>query len=154
MIRLIDGVAVEMTPAEQAAHLATIAMSAPSVAEMRTAGIATVNALAGRARLAYVTDAPGQAMVYLAKQAEAARYLADPEPNLGTYPMLSAEVGITAPSVYELAQLWANMAAIWSSAAAQIEAARLTAIAAISAAASTVEIDEAIITLMACLETT
>lgn len=48
-----------------------------------------------------VTDLPGQSMI---KEAEARAFLADPAPDMANYPMLSAEVGISAPDVETLAQ--------------------------------------------------
>lgn len=66
-------------------------------------------------------------MIYLAKEAEARAYLVD-----GTIgPLLSAEVGITAPEPYQLAQLWVNLAALWRGAAAGIEGERSSRIKAV-----------------------
>ena len=98
--------------------------------------IARVNVAVTAARRLYVTELPGQEMVYMAKETEALRYLSLPAPDLAEYPLLSAEVGITAPSAHELAQIWANMGALWRSAAAQIEAMRMTALIAIDTAQS------------------
>ena len=50
--------------------------------------------------------------------------------------MLSAEVGVTAPTPWELAQIWANVAVYWRGRAAQIEAARMRTIARIKVAAA------------------
>ena len=82
----------------------------------------------------YITVIPGQEMIYLAKEAEAVRYLAEAPETLTEYQMLSAEVGVTAPTAYELAQLWANMSALWRQVAATIEHIRLSAIYAVEAA--------------------
>ena len=73
-------------------------------------------------------------MIYLAKEAEARAWIADPAPDPANYPLLSAEVGITAPDAASLAQLWLNMAVLWRAAAAQLEALRMTIGAAIDAA--------------------
>ena len=101
---------------------------------LKARAVARINDAASSLRQHYITVIPGQEMIYLAKEAEAVRYLGDPAPDMAEYPMLSAEVGITAPTAYELAQLWANMSALWRQVAAQIETARLTAIYAIEAA--------------------
>ena len=80
-------------------------------------------------------------MIYLAKEAEAVRYLAETPATLDGYPMLAAEVGITAPTAYELAQLWVNMSDLWRGIAAQIETARLGAIYQIETAPDAAAVD-------------
>ena len=110
-----------------------------SLPEAKAQAVAQLNSAVVMVRGKYITVLPGQEMIYLAKEAEAVRYLAEtPEPvTLGGYPMLAAEVGITAPTAYELAQLWVNMSALWRGIAAQIETARLGAIYQIETAADT-----------------
>lgn len=88
-----------------------------------------------------VTNLPGQDMIYLRKEEEAARFLADPEPDMADYLLLSAEVGITAPSAYELAQLWLNMSVLWRQTAAQLEGFRLGLSAQIDAAGTKEALD-------------
>lgn len=104
--------------------------------------IARVNAKIGEARLSYITAIPGQEMLYQAKEAEAVRYVAmSPEPaDLSDFPLIGAEVGITAATAYELAQLWLNMSAQWRGVAAELEALRLTAVRDIEEAATAEEI--------------
>lgn len=58
--------------------------------------------------------------------------------------MLAAEVGITAPSAYELAQLWANMALLWRGIAARIEAIRLAAIRTAEEAETPIELGDVV----------
>jgi hypothetical protein len=99
------------------------------------------------ARAQLITDLPGQDMVYLAKEAEARAWVSEATPDIADYPLLSAEVGITAPDADQLAQLWLNMAALWRSTAAQLEALRLSAQAAIAAAESEAEIAAALAVL-------
>jgi hypothetical protein len=91
-------------------------------------------------RAALITDLPGQDMIYLAKEAEARAWTADPTPDPAAYPLLSAEIGITAPDAASLAQIWLNLAALWRSAAADLEALRLSASAAIDAATTVEEV--------------
>lgn len=93
------------------------------------------------ARLGFVTPLPGQDMVYLAKESEALAWVAAEAPDIADYPLLAAEVGITAPNADQLAQLWLNMAALWRGAAADLEGLRLSTKAAIAAAQSVGEID-------------
>lgn len=73
-------------------------------------------------------------MLYLRKEAEAKAWVADPDPQLASYPLIAAEVGFTAADGAQIAQVWLNMAALWAQAAASIETARLGAIATIDAA--------------------
>ena len=113
----------------------------------RAAARADLAAWGQASRRQYITPLPGQDMIYLAKQEEARRWMADAEPDLADYPLLSAEVGITAPDADQLAQIWANMAALWITAAGQLELLRLTASAAIEAAETITEITAALATI-------
>jgi hypothetical protein len=90
-----------------------------------------------------VKPQPGQSMIYLAKEAEAHAWMADPTPDPAAYPLLSAELGITAPDGASLAQIWLNLATLWRSTAADLEALRLTASAAIDAATTPEEVGAA-----------
>lgn len=110
------------------------AQAALDFTEAKRRAITLVNAWAARERIQYVTPLPGQDMIYLAKEAEALRYLADPDPAPAEYPLICAEVGVTAPDAYQIAQIWAQMAALWRQVAAQIETARLGTIRAITEA--------------------
>lgn len=107
----------------------------------KTHARAELAAAIAAARTALITDLPGQSMIYLAKEAEARAWLADPAPDMAEYPMLSAEIGITAPDAQALAQIWLNMATLWRSAAATLEARRLTLTAAIDAATTVAEVE-------------
>lgn len=95
------------------------------------------------ARSALITVLPGQDMIYQAKEAEARAWIADPAPDLANYPLLSAEIGLTAPDAHSLAQLWLNMASLWRETAAALEVTRLTIGAAINAAETIEQIDAA-----------
>lgn len=108
---------------------------------VKARAVARVNDAASSLRGQYITVIPGQEMIYLAKEAEAVRYLAETPATLDGFPMLAAEVGITAPTAYELAQLWANMSALWRGIAAQIETARLGAIYQIETAPDAAAVD-------------
>lgn len=123
-----------------------VAVTGPTVTpeEARSVGIAQINTSAAAVRSRYITVLPGQEMIYLAKETEALRFLAEAPATLDGYPMLSAEVGITAPSAYELAQLWANMAALWRGIAASIEAIRLSGVYAVEASADSAAVSTAV----------
>ncbi len=105
-----------------------------------------INAWAGVQRQRYITTGAGQEMIYLAKQDEAVRWIADPAPDPSTYPMISPEVGVTAQDEWQLAQLWSNMSALWLVAGAAIEGQRLRAIAAIDQAPDPAAVQRAVAT--------
>ena len=104
-----------------------------------------INDLAGAKRRTFITALPGQEMLYLKKEAEAASYVAlSPEPSdLTDFPLMAAEVGagLTAPTAYQLAQIWLYMGHEWKIAAGQIETARLGAVYAIEGTATEAAID-------------
>ena len=100
----------------------------------RVAAVAAINAAAGPIRRLYVTDIPGQEALYLMKEAEARAWVASADPDPMQFPLISAEVGITAPSADEVAQVYLNLAGIYTAAAAQLETVRLGHIAQAEAA--------------------
>lgn len=118
----------------------------------RQAAVAAVNTLTNAARAPFVTDILGQDMIYLRKEAEAAAWLADPAPVLTNYPYLAQETGLTAPTTYELAQLWLNKAHMLTMLGAVMEGLRHAALADIAAASSRLEIDAALVDAAAQLE--
>lgn len=73
------------------------------------------------------------------KANEAARYLIASEPVATDYPLLSAEIGITAPTIGDVAVIVNTAYTQWQQIGAAIEAARLGTKAAIEAAMTTEE---------------
>lgn len=100
-----------------------------------------VNDYITAARASVITIIPGQEMIYQAKEAEANRWVSEETPNIEEYPLLAAEIGITAPDADSLAQLWLNMAYYWRLMAAQLEAQRLTINAQIANATTIQELE-------------
>ncbi len=117
---------------------------AERLAQMRAEARRQIDAAAEAARGQYLTPGSGQAIVYTRKEEEARRLLAavaagqaiDP----AAYPHLAAEVGITAPTIEEVANVVVAMADAWSAISAQIEGIRLSAKAALAGAATPAEI--------------
>lgn len=99
--------------------------TAEDITAARADAVAAINQRAGAVRALFVTDIPAQQMIYLAKEAEARAYLAATPADLGQYPLIAAEVGITTDTALELAQLWVGTANQWRALAANIEAIRL-----------------------------
>jgi hypothetical protein len=116
------------------------------LAEYKASARAEVNARAGAARRGWITDLPGQDLVYAAKRTEAVVWLnADPVPaDLSAFPWIAAEVGITAPTAAELAQIWLNLDALWQAEGARIEALRQAALTTIAAAQTASDITTAV----------
>lgn len=117
------------------------------LAEAQAAALSRLAEFIAAARTVFITVLPGQDMIYLAKEAEAKAWVADAAPDLAAFPLLSAEVGITAPDADQLAQLWLNMATLWRIEAARLEALRMSVTAAVSAAGSVEEVELAMLPL-------
>ena len=78
-------------------------------------------------RLKYITPGTGQAMTYQQKVAEAQGYKAATNPKPADYPILGSEVGITAPTLSEVADTVLTAYRQWQQIGAMIEAIRLGA---------------------------
>ena len=119
---------IRRDPARIAARVAADLVAAKATA------IARINAASGLARQQFITTCPGQDIIYIATEREALAYLAAPTADLTAYPLLAAEVGVTAPTAWELAQVWANVSVYWRGVAAQIEGVRMRALVQIETA--------------------
>jgi hypothetical protein len=109
---------------------------APPVAlDVIKAGLrAKIDAQAEAERLRYVTPGAGQAMTYQAKADEARRIADDPDPDPAAYPLLAAEIGITAGDLAGVGAVVRANHAAWLTVGAAIEAVRLGTKAAVTAA--------------------
>ncbi|WFS01580.1 hypothetical protein [Rhizobium tumorigenes] len=87
----------------------------------------SVDSAAEAARLRYITPGAGQAMTYSQKADEAARFLAATSPEAADYPMLNAEVGITAADLHGVAEVVNASYLQWQTVGAMIEGIRLRA---------------------------
>lgn len=126
----------DMTPAEIAELRASF--PAQTIEAARTEAIQKIDENAEAARLRYITGGSGQAMTYQQKAAEAAAALAATDPDPADYPLIVAEIGITAPTLLEVATVIDGAYQQWRVVGAAIEALRLGGKAAV-AAAMTVE---------------
>ncbi|WP_284777060.1 hypothetical protein [Agrobacterium sp. lyk4-40-TYG-31] len=77
-------------------------------------------------RLRYITGGAGQAMTYQQKATEAMACLAEVDPQPEDYPLLSAEIGITAETLLGVAQVVFEAHQGWRQIGAAIEALRLS----------------------------
>lgn len=98
--------------AAQAEILAQDTVVPPTLEEMKASALAEVAALAGAARARVVT--PGKDAIYEEKARQARSFLDDHDPTEAKYPMIYDEVGITADTPLDVAQLVvANNAVGW-----------------------------------------
>ncbi|MFK3857794.1 hypothetical protein [Agrobacterium pusense] len=109
-----------------------------SLEDRKVTAAQQIDADAEAARLRYITGGSGQAMTYQQKAAEAAAALAATDPDPADYPLIVAEIGITAPTLLEVAAVIDGAYQQWRVVGAAIEALRLGGKAAV-AAAMTVE---------------
>lgn len=86
------------------------------------------------ARLRYITGGAGQAMTYQQKAAEAAECLAQSSPLTEDFPLLAAEIGITAETLLGVARVVFDAHQGWRQIGAAIEALRLAGKPAVDAA--------------------
>lgn len=105
-----------------------------SLGEVKATLRAKVDTEAEAARLQFVTPGDAQMMVYLTKEGEARAYLADPSIDPASILHLTREAAAMGVTVADQAALIVSMAEQWRDASSRIEAARLSAKAAIDAA--------------------
>lgn len=97
------------------------------IATVRSELKSVVDTLAEAERLKYITPGNGQAMTYQQKVTEAQAYKVATNPQASEYPMLLSEVGITAETLDEVADIVLAAFAQWQQIGAIIEAIRLGA---------------------------
>ena len=103
------------------------ASKAIELTEHQNRTVAAINSAVGDVRAMYITVAPGQEMIYQAKEAEAKDFVAQPTTptDLTPYPFIAAEVGTTAPDAPSVAQVFLNLADQWRALGARLEQARI-----------------------------
>lgn len=126
------------------------------IAPLRSKAIAQINNAVGQMRELFITTISGQEMIYSAKEAEAIRFVQGfplmSEVTAQTFPFIYQEIGITAPTAYELAQVWLYMAQQWRDVGSKLENARLGAIASLNTAPTPAHIDAIIAEFYADLQ--
>lgn len=105
----------------------------PDLPQLRQYARARIDREAEEQRQRYVTGGSAQTMVYLQKFAEALNFSKGVE---GPYPLLQAEVGITGETLADVAAVVLQLGNQWSMKAADIEAKRIAAKAAVKAAST------------------
>lgn len=103
-----------------------------------------IDSLIEQARQRFVTPGSAQAMVYQQKYEEALAFTADPQIDPAEVPHIYGEVGITAPTAAEVAQVILNLRSLWRDVSAQLEQLRLGAKKAVEMAISAAAIDQVV----------
>ena len=124
---------------EQPTPDAVNAQEASRLARAKLLAADQVNKRAGDLRKRIYTDIAGQDTLYLEKRAEAVAYVAatqvQGEPlTLEDYPLIENEVGITATTPWQLAQIWLHRSDQFKSVGAATERLRMRALIAVDAA--------------------
>ena len=114
----------------------------------KTLAVARVNQLVGAFRARIYTDIAGQDALYLEKRTEAVAYIREAEMSgepkgLEDYPLLAGEVGITAPTAWQLAQIWLHVSDQFKAVGAATERLRMLAATAIADAPDDTAIEKA-----------
>lgn len=136
--RIVDGEPMPWEPGPEEA--------ARALAEARAEAHELADELIGAARRLFITEIPGQQLIYLRKEADAKAYLADPAPDLANHRFVRVDAlrfGITG---HEAAQIILNKAAMFETLAEAMEAIRGAAHDAIDAAATAEAAQEAVAT--------
>ena len=96
-----------------------------------------VNGLTDTVRRRFITPIAGQEMIYLNKEQEALRYLAEATPpeDLTDYPFLASEIGATGATALEVATIFKMRGQAWRDIGTMIERLRVRALTDIAAAA-------------------
>ncbi|OEI84649.1 hypothetical protein BA060_02545 [Brucella sp. B13-0095] len=104
-----------------------LTLFAETLSDVKQALKKSVDTAAENERLKYITPGEGQAMTYQQKVDEARAFKAASDPKAADYPILSSEVGITAETLSEVADIVLAAFAQWQQIGAAIEAIRLGA---------------------------
>jgi hypothetical protein len=112
---------------------------------------AKIDAEAEIKRQSLITPGAGQALVYLQKELEVGRFFATYRgmseapitPTPERFPFISAEVGITAPTMWEVAGVFQGAVSTWHHASAAIEKLRIAAKKAVASASNEAAIHKA-----------
>ncbi|MDF3383371.1 MULTISPECIES: hypothetical protein [unclassified Sulfitobacter] len=128
------------------------------VAAARAVAVQDINRQTGAVRCRFITDIPGQQMIYADKEAEARAFVdLQPDPlessaDMSRFPFIEKEIGTTAPTAYEVAQVFLNLAAQWRVVGADLEALRVRYNNRVYASVSQAEIDQLMADFSADLE--
>lgn len=110
----------------------------------RERAIWEVNRVCGGLRQKFLTDLPMQDMIYLEKRQEARAWLSASDPDPADYVYLSAEEGLTAPTITEVAQTILGMSVQAHALGAEIEKLRIGSVIQMEQVTTQAELDAAL----------
>lgn len=113
-------------------------------ADAQRRAIRQVNETCGALRKRFLTDLPMQDMIYLEKRQEARAWLSATDPDPADYVYLSAEEGLTAPTITGVAQTIIGMSVQAHALGAEIEKLRIGSIIQMEQATTQAELEAAI----------
>ena len=111
-----------------------------------------INEVTSKIRGNYITPIEAQPVVYTMKADEAKRFLDDEDADLSNYPLIAAEIGLTAPTANEVALVYLHMSDMFVFALAELERIRLEAVYSIENATTRQEINNAVSLFDASIE--
>ncbi len=114
-----------------------------NIAALRLAATTAIDIAAEQERGKYLTLGSGQAMVYDQKRREAEEFIANPEISEGEIPHLVAEAAKNGVPKFDQAVIYLTMRQQWLTISPIIETKRLAAKAAVMAAQTPAEIEQA-----------
>lgn len=103
----------------------TVQERADKMLSIKTANRAAIDTAVENKRLQYITPGAGQSMVYEQKYNEAVAFKAAHIPDVADFPHIEAEVGITAPTAGEVADVIIAVRYQWVQLSAALEGIRL-----------------------------
>lgn len=123
------------------------------LARLKALAVHKINRQIGRTRTHFAAFIEFQDSLYSEKQSEARDYLAaTPEPSdLSQFVLMAKEVGKTAPTAQQLAQIWLNKRHMWVAVLADIEGIRADRFIEIDAATTATEIETTVAAALADL---
>jgi hypothetical protein len=124
------------------------------ISDYRNAALATLTSTVEFVRGNFITDLPGQELLYTYQAQEAKDFLVDTKQDLSRYPLISAAVGPyqVADDPTSVATIWATKASQWAYLAGIIDKAKRTGEYLISSAEDTKQIDLALWDATATIE--
>lgn len=115
-----------------------------SLLAMKMQAVSRINEAAEQCRGKYITPGDGQMMTYLEKISQARACLLGQPPQEADYPMLAAEIGITAPTLTGVAEIVVAAYNQWLVIGSAIEATRRAANVAVEAATTRADVQAAL----------
>jgi hypothetical protein len=123
-----------------------------ALVQQKAQAVARVNRLRGDHRRLYITDISGQDGAYFRKHAQALAFVQETAPDMADYRWIEAEVGKTAPTAWEVAQVYLNASHLFDQIGPAIESVCFTAFGAIETATDAEAIEAALAELDLALE--